>query len=215
MRQRAKDTSSKTLHCRVHLHHPFLLVCWRDIGAGLHKECSKAIFVIMMTPSTALSVQQCDIDCLRKSQTWSACSSSLETGLQEWTLCSHAPGDGHGEIQKCWAICRRREATFTDVLRDNNTSSTSGTGHLPELTEDDLPANGDLLSFIRAHSPDGDYDLLPGLCTFTERWLTAVLHPFLSLHGHCCSRTAAFHHGVQLDTWVVADLISILRDGEQ
>ena len=64
LRQRAKDTSSKTLHCRMHLHHLFLLNCRRDVGAGLHKGCSRTIFATIMTPSTALSVQQREIDCL-------------------------------------------------------------------------------------------------------------------------------------------------------
>ncbi|KAK9818230.1 hypothetical protein WJX72_009142 [[Myrmecia] bisecta] len=40
-----------------------------------------------------------------------------------------------------------------------------------------LPAHAEALSFIRANSPEGDADLLPGLCIFTERWLARVAFP--------------------------------------
>ena len=39
---------------------------------------------------------------------------------------------------------------------------------------DALPPRAETLNFIRLHSPHGDYDLLPGIIFFTERWLTKV-----------------------------------------
>ena len=43
---------------------------------------------------------------------------------------------------------------------------------------DALPPKAETLNFIRQHSPHGDYDLLPGIIFFTERWLTKVIQGF-------------------------------------
>ena len=47
---------------------------------------------------------------------------------------------------------------------------------------DALPPRAETLNFIRLHSPHGDYDLLPGIIFFTERWLTKVglAHPAMT-----------------------------------
>lgn len=37
-----------------------------------------------------------------------------------------------------------------------------------------LPSRNETLTFVREHSPQGDADLLPGLCLFAERWLSKV-----------------------------------------
>lgn len=55
-------------------------------------------------------------------------------------------------------------------------------GAAPLLGHIRQPDGKEALAFIRAHSPDGDQDLLPGLSQFTERWLVqvcqrSVLHP--------------------------------------
>ncbi|KAK9845219.1 hypothetical protein WJX81_000406 [Elliptochloris bilobata] len=41
----------------------------------------------------------------------------------------------------------------------------------------DGPSAVDVLRAVRADSPDGDEDLLPGLCAFTQRWLSGVAFP--------------------------------------
>ncbi|EIE24067.1 hypothetical protein COCSUDRAFT_65723 [Coccomyxa subellipsoidea C-169] len=50
-------------------------------------------------------------------------------------------------------------------------------GSAPFLGQIKQPDGKEALAFIRAHSPDGDQDLLLGLCQFTERWLTQVAFP--------------------------------------
>eukprot|EP00803_Ostreobium_quekettii_P007509 evm.model.scf_1973.1 EVM.evm.TU.scf_1973.1 scf_1973:18423-26966(+) len=41
-----------------------------------------------------------------------------------------------------------------------------------------LPARNETLTFVRQHSPQGDTDLLPGLCLFAERWLSKAFLQF-------------------------------------
>jgi hypothetical protein len=40
-----------------------------------------------------------------------------------------------------------------------------------------FPARDGVMAFVRAASPAGEADLLPGLCAFTEAWLAAVAFP--------------------------------------
>jgi hypothetical protein len=40
-----------------------------------------------------------------------------------------------------------------------------------------FPARDGVMAFVRATSPAGEADLLPGLCAFTEAWLAAVAFP--------------------------------------
>ncbi|CAD7702251.1 unnamed protein product [Ostreobium quekettii] len=41
-----------------------------------------------------------------------------------------------------------------------------------------LPSRNETLTFVRQHSPQGDADLLPGLCLFAERWLDKAFTQF-------------------------------------
>ncbi|CAL8462399.1 g1932 [Coccomyxa elongata] len=76
----------------------------------------------------------------------------------------------------------------------DGTSGAAQNGAAPFLGNIQKPDGKEALAFIRAHSPDGDEDLLPGLCQFTERWLiqvafsqfrdTAAKVPSSSLHAY-------------------------------
>ncbi len=69
-----------------------------------------------------------------------------------------------------------------------------GQANVEEPAEADaLPARAETLKFIRAHSPHGDYDLLPGIIFFTECWLTKVM-----LTSPVTNAAAAFYTGNQI-----------------
>ncbi len=54
-------------------------------------------------------------------------------------------------------------------------ASGSSNGAAPLLGQLRKPDGKEALAFLRAHSPEGDQDLLPGLLHFTERWLQQVM----------------------------------------
>lgn len=91
--------------------------------------------------------------------------------------------------------CTQKHATQTHSIlplaRRQTRPNASGAGS--SALERDAPLNGaaaaksngagahmrapdgrEALAFLRAHSPEGDAALLPGLCQFCERWLEQV-----------------------------------------
>ena len=71
---------------------------------------------------------------------------------------------------------------LADALSSNPGSNGAGNASSSLVLVSDpweLPPRSDTLTFVRQNSPDGDSDLLPGLCLFTERWLTQVRRSFL------------------------------------
>ena len=55
------------------------------------------------------------------------------------------------------------------------------------------PDGREALAFLRAHSPEGDAQLLPGLCQFCERWMEQV--PCLARACPCVPDAAPVHGG--------------------
>eukprot|EP00887_Chlorella_sp_A99_P003207 scaffold9.g3207.t1 len=78
--------------------------------------------------------------------------------------------------QRPAAFARAAAATFTAA------ASASGSAAAAAAASHDaaFPQRNDIMSFIRAHSPSqASGDLLPGLCLFTEAWLSRVAFPQL------------------------------------
>jgi len=75
------------------------------------------------------------------------------------------------ESSSSQALCCSREASRGEAQGGGGSTGTALVAAL------DVPSRSETLNFIRLHSPDGDYDLLPGIILFTERWLAQVSPP--------------------------------------
>jgi hypothetical protein len=77
-----------------------------------------------------------------------------------------------------------RQAGAAGSLAAEEGAAAGGTagsnGAAPFLGQLRKPDGREALAFIRAHSPEADADLLPGLLHFTERWLQQVAFPILT-----------------------------------
>ncbi len=73
-------------------------------------------------------------------------------------------------------VCRYGKQPDASSSEGDGTNGAAQDGAAPFLGNIQKPDGKEALAFIRAHSFDGDEDLLPGLCQFTERWLVQVWH---------------------------------------
>ena len=84
-----------------------------------------------------------------------------------------------GQLKHCHFAVDGRYGKQPDASSSAGDSANGAAqnGAAPFLGNIQKPDGKEALAFIRAHSPDGDEDLLPGLCEFAERWLVQVWHP--------------------------------------
>ena len=77
------------------------------------------------------------------------------------------------EDEKCGgSVHDTRSSTFTHRARSNHSAAAAAASLA-------FPERDGVMAFIRTASPDGEADLLPGLCLFVEQWLQRLAFPLM------------------------------------